>query len=176
MSKVNSFAKLGHMMLLRISQALMAVAVALLALMGVLVVTQVVARNGFDLGLPWADELARYCSISLVYLAMPLLALRGQHVAVDMLPQLLGGKFRILMAAATEVGITLFCVITLFGMHAYLLRAGKFTTQAMGLSNWLFYAPSVVGIALFALISLLRLMDILGFRYSENGQADGFHP
>jgi TRAP-type transport system small permease protein len=173
MSNANSLVSLAHAALLRISRALMAIAIALLALMAILVVLQVVARNGFDLGLPWADELARFSSISLVYLSMPLLALRGQHVAVDMLPQLLGGRSKVVLAAIAEIGTAVFCITTLFGMHAYLIRAGKFSTQALGLSNWLFYAPSVVGVALFGLVSLLRLVEIGGDGTNADTKPEG---
>ncbi|MGV8935852.1 MAG: TRAP transporter small permease [Allorhizobium sp.] len=151
----------------------MAVAVALLGLMAVLVVAQVVARNGFNLGLAWADELARFSSLALVYLAMPLLALRGQHVAVDMLPQLLGGKAKTAMAVAVEIGIFAFCAITLYGMQSYLMRAGKFATQAMGMSNWILYAPAAIGISLFALVALLRLVTIAGVGSTPEIRAGG---
>jgi C4-dicarboxylate transporter DctQ subunit len=57
-------------------------AILSLALLSGLIVLQVGARNFFDMGMPWADELARYCGVALVYLCVPILAMRGQHVAV----------------------------------------------------------------------------------------------
>lgn len=144
----------------RLSQACLVIAVVQLGLLAGLVVLQVIARNGFDLGLPWADELARFCSLSLVFLSLPLLALRGRHVAVEMLPQVLGGRWRVIMAGISEIGVFVFCAFTLYGMQNYLARAGKFATPAMGMSNWLLYAPAAIGITLLLLVALLRLSDI----------------
>ena len=61
----------------------------LLALMASLVVLQVAARNFLDLGLPWADELARFSGIGLVFLTVPALAGRQVLVSVTLLPDLL---------------------------------------------------------------------------------------
>lgn len=176
MATVTSLIKIGHSAILHLSRALMAVAITLLALMAFLVVLQVVARNGFDLGLPWADELARFSSVGLVYLSIPLLALRGQHIAVDLLPQLLGGRSRLAMAIIVEIGILIFCAITLYGLQAYLMRAGKFATPAMGMSNWFFYAPAAIGITLFALVALLRLLQIAGGGRKDTESQIGGHP
>lgn len=133
------------------------VAALLLALLAVLVVGGVAARNLFDLGLPWVDELARFCGIALVYLTVPMLALRGQHVAVDMLPKALPPVPRLWMEKVAELAMLAFCALFLFALHLFLARAGKFETPALGMSNWLFYAPPVIGFALLALAALARL-------------------
>lgn len=151
----------ASLLLLRLCQACMALAIALLAMVAILVVVQVVARNSFDLGLPWADELARFAGLSLVFLSIPLLALRGQHVAVDLVPQLIGGRTQLAMAIVSEIGILVFCVISLFGVHSYLSRAGKFATPAMGMSNWFLYAPVAIGMILFACVAAMRLATFI---------------
>ena len=58
----------------RLARLGLSFSIFLLALIAALVVLQVAARNLFDLGLPWADELARFCAIGLV--------LRGRVVCV----------------------------------------------------------------------------------------------
>lgn len=132
-------------------------AALLLALLAVLVVGGVAARNLFDLGLPWVDELARFCGIALVYLTVPVLALRGQHVAVDMLPRAMPPAVRRWMEAAAGLAVLAFCALFLFALQAFLARAGRFATPALGMSNWLFYAPPVIGFTLLALAALARL-------------------
>ncbi|WP_394893144.1 TRAP transporter small permease [Mesorhizobium sp. AaZ16] len=136
-------------------------AILFLALMSVLVVAQVIGRNIFDLGMPWADELARMSGIALVFLCVPLLALRGQHVAVDMMPMLLPPRARRAFLFAAEVMVLAFCALTLYGLQAFLLRAGKFATPSMGISNWFVYTPAVIGFALLAAATLLRLATLL---------------
>lgn len=132
----------------------------LLALMTVLVVGQVIGRNVFDLGTPWADELARFSGLALVFLCVPLLALRGQHVSVDMIPMALPVRWRRYALMASEVAILTFCVLTLLGFQSFLSRAWKFSTPAMGLPNWVFYAPALLGFLLLLVISALRLIDL----------------
>ena len=73
------------------------VAMLLLAVMTVFIVVQVTARNVFALGLPWAEELARYAGLGVVYLAVPLLLLQDKHIKVDLLlNRLHGGAARAL--------------------------------------------------------------------------------
>jgi TRAP-type C4-dicarboxylate transport system permease small subunit len=40
----------------------------------------------FNAGLPWAEELARYCGLGVVYLTVPLLLLHDKHIKVELLP------------------------------------------------------------------------------------------
>ncbi|KXF75249.1 TRAP transporter [Paramesorhizobium deserti] len=143
-----------------VSLACRTMAIFLLALMALLIVTQVVGRNIFNLGMPWADELARFSGIALVFLSVPLLALRGQHVAVDLVPMMLPQHLRRYVLAFIEIAISAFCLLTLYGFQSFLSRAGKFATPAIGISNWLFYAPALLGFILLLMISLLRLAGL----------------
>lgn len=153
----------------RVTGACRTAAILLLALMSALVVTQVVGRNAFDLGMPWTDELARFCGIALVFLATPLLALRGQHVAVDLVPQMLEPGARRVVAAVGEMAVLVFCGLTLYGFQSFLSRAGKFATPAIGIPNWLFYAPALAGFVLLALVTLVRLADLAAASRSREG-------
>jgi TRAP-type C4-dicarboxylate transport system permease small subunit len=146
--------------LTRISVFCRTLAAAGLALMTALVIGQVVGRNLFDLGLPWADELARFCGVSLVFLCVPLLALHGQHVCVDLIPQALPNRLRRIVLIVGELAVLVFCALTLAGFHAFLTRAWKFSTPALGLPNWLFYAPALAGFLLLLLISGLRCAEL----------------
>lgn len=164
---MNAFSAKAVATLRVVSRTCRSVAVLLLALISVLIVTQVVGRNIFDLGMPWADELARFSGIALVFLTVPLLALNGQHVTVDLIPQLLAPRARGILAAASELAVFIFCSITLYGFHSFLSRAGKFSTPAIGIPNWLFYAPALIGFLLLALVALARLADLAASRGVE---------
>lgn len=76
----------GRAILARFARIGVTLGMGLLVLMAVLVVTQVAARNFYDLGLPWADELARFSGIGLVFLSVSCLAGRHVLVSVSMLP------------------------------------------------------------------------------------------
>ncbi len=136
-------------------------AILFLIVMTVCIVGQVIGRNVFNIGMPWADELSRVSGIAIVFLAVPLLALRGQHVAVDMVPMLLKPRARRIVLVAAELMVLGFSAFMLFALQAFLLRAGKFATPAMGLTNWFVYTPAVIGFALLALVTILRLVVLM---------------
>ncbi len=154
----------SHRALEWVSLACRTAAVLLLALMVVLVVGQVIGRNALDLGMPWADELARFSGVALVFLCVPLLALRGQHVAVDLVPMAMPGAFRRIFLILAEGAILAFSVLTLIGFQSFLSRAWKFSTPAIGIPNWIFYAPALIGFVLLMLVAALRIADLLGGR------------
>jgi TRAP-type C4-dicarboxylate transport system permease small subunit len=136
-------------------------AILFLIVMTVCIVGQVIGRNVFNVGMPWADELSRVSGIAIVFLAVPLLALRGQHVAVDMVPMLLKPRARRIVLVAAELMVLGFSAFMLFALQAFLLRAGKFATPAMGLTNWFVYTPAMIGFALLALVTILRLVVLV---------------
>ncbi|WP_265520022.1 TRAP transporter small permease [Nitratireductor luteus] len=158
---IGSAVRAADKMLETVSLACRSAAIILLALMALLVVGQVVGRNAFDLGMPWADELARFSGIALVFLCVPLLALRGQHVAVDLVPMMLPLRLRRYALALVEAAILVFCLLTLYGFQSFLSRAGKFSTPSLGMSNWFFYAPALAGFMLLLLVAAVRLTGLL---------------
>lgn len=79
--------------------------VLLLVAMAVLVAGQVLMRNVFALGLPWADELARWFGIALVYLTIPHLLDRGSHIAVELLPNRLKGRWKTAVLVFAELSV-----------------------------------------------------------------------
>lgn len=135
--------------------------VLLLFAITILVAGQVLMRNAFSMGLPWADELARWFGIMLIYFCIPHLLLRGQHITVTLLTDQLSGRWRAAVLLIGELSIAVFAVISLFAFQAFLERAARFTTPAMNMPNLIFYMPAVIGIVLLALIALLRALTIL---------------
>ena len=156
----------GHESLLgrslsRLSEVCVGIAMLLLIVITALVVSQVLARNFFSVGLPWADEASRFAGIAMVYLATPYLLFHGQHVAVTMLAEALSGIKRTLCLAIAELATLGFCVLTLYGFYRFLLRAARFSSPALGIPNLWLYMPALISIALLALISLYRLGRIM---------------
>lgn len=137
------------------------IAMLALMLMTALIVLQVAGRNLLDTGWPWAEELARYAGLALVYMAVPLLLLRNKHILVDIVSSRITGLPGKLLHIANELLILLFCVLFLWGGWAFIQKAGKFTTPALGLPNTLYYLPALLGMLLLALVSLARLLHLL---------------
>ncbi|KAA0011316.1 TRAP transporter small permease [Billgrantia pellis] len=139
---------------------------SILLLLGiaVLVAGQVMMRNAFSLGLHWADELARWFGIALVYLTIPHLLDRGAHITVELLPNRLKGRWRMAVLAISELAVASFAGLCLVAFHAFLERAARFRTPALDLPNLFFYMPAVVGIALLGFIAMVRVLTLLGRR------------
>ncbi|MEO3434080.1 TRAP transporter small permease subunit [Inquilinus sp. CAU 1745] len=144
----------------RASRLCVVVAVGMLFVMSALIVLQVAARNFVDLGLPWANELARFTGIALVYLTTPYLLLRERHIAVDVFSSMLKGRSRLVLRLLTELATLTFAALTLFGAQQFLMRAAKFSTPAMGMPNFIFYLPMVVGTALLFAVALARVVAL----------------
>ena len=138
-----------------------AIAMVLVALVTLLVVAQVVAREIFVVGLAWADEASRWAGLGVIFLVVPLIALHGGHVRVDMFINLLPGRARRVVQGLDEWLGVLFCGLFLVAGWYFLQRAGRFTQPAMGLSNLWFYMPAAVGMVLLFLVMLRRALGAL---------------
>ena len=141
----------------RLTSAMLYAALAALLAMTALVVVQVICRNFFDLGLPWADELARFCGIALVFLAIPHLLLEDKHIAVDMVVELLPRLARSVLGIVNRVLALAFCAVLLWAIYKFLSRAWQISTPALGIPNPVYYLPAILGFALFAVVTIYRL-------------------
>lgn len=141
----------------RLCEGLFTLAAALILVIVALIVAQIAARNLWNTGLPRAEETARLAGMLSVYLTAPLLALRGQHVAVDVLVAALPRLPRLIAALAAELSMLAFGALTLWGGWLYLQRAWKFRTPALGLQNIWIFAPVMACFGLLCLIALWRI-------------------
>ncbi len=137
------------------------IAMILLGVMTFLVLLQIAGRDLFGSGWPWADELARYSGLGLVYLTIPLLLMRDGHVKVDMISSRFKGKAAYVLHVFNEALIVLFFGLFFWGGWVFMQRAAKFSTPALGMPNWLFYLPAAIGMLLFGLVALRRLSRAL---------------
>jgi TRAP-type transport system small permease protein len=133
-------------------------AMAALAAMTFLVVVQVFARDVLHLGLPGADELARYSGLAIIYLTAPLLLLQNKHVLVDLLINVFPSRLRAAIDLLNEIFIVAFCALFLWGGWLFLQRAGRFSTPALGMPNLVFYTPVMLGMLLLSFVAVIRLV------------------
>jgi TRAP-type C4-dicarboxylate transport system permease small subunit len=147
--------------LARACQFLELVTMCLLGAVTILILIQIAARDIAGVGAPWAEELARYCGLGLVYLALPWLLLHDKHIHVDLFVSRLKGMPARALRVANELLTLTFCVLFLWGGWAFMQRAARFSTAALGIPNWIYYLPAFVGMFFFLLVSLLRLQRAL---------------
>lgn len=136
-------------------------AMLMLMAMTALIVLQVLGRNLLGVGWPWAEELARYAGLALVYLGAPVLLMQNKHILVDIVSSRVKGLAKRWLNAINEALVLFFCVLFLWGGWAFLKKAGKFSTAALGIPNTLYYMPALLGMALLALVSLHRFILLL---------------
>lgn len=141
-----------------IASGLTVLAVAMLAMTTLLVLAQVALRNLLDLGLPWADELARFGCVALVFLALPRLLIEGKHIAVDLLPNALPVWGRRLMGRLSALLTFGFCALVLWALWLFLRRAAAFSTPALGMPNLVYYTPAIIGVLFLAVAALWRML------------------
>lgn len=142
----------------RPAASLEGVAIACLLLMTAFITLAVLARNVLAIGLPWAEELARYCSVSLVFLAAPVLLADRAHIAVDFAVGSLPPAVRDVAARVALGLVALFCAIFLVAGWQFIAGAWRFATPALGIPNWLFYAPVFLGVLLMGCVAVRDLV------------------
>lgn len=143
------------------ARGLLAAATGLVLLIAALVVAQIVARNLWNTGLTRAEEITRLSGVLAVYLTAPVLALHGQHVAVNAFANMLPRLPRLACALLAEVAMLGLALMSVWGGWLYLDRAWKFRTPALGMQNIWLYGPVMLCLAALAVVALWRIWATL---------------
>lgn len=133
---------------------------ACLLLMTCLVFANVIARYGFDSGIPVSEEVSRYCLVWLVFLGA-ITALRDHaHLGVDTLVRRLPPLGKKLCFVASSAIMLVCCWIMLRGSLHHMELARSNVSPVTGISqSWLFLAGVVAaaGMGGLILLNLFRL-------------------
>jgi TRAP-type C4-dicarboxylate transport system permease small subunit len=92
--------------------------------------------------------------VSLVFLAAPVLLAERAHVAVDFVARSLPPPARDLVARVALALVALFCAIFLVAGWRFMAGAWRFATPALGIPNWVFYAPVLLGVLLMGCVAI----------------------
>lgn len=133
---------------------------ALLASVG-LAFYAVVLRYGFNASLEWLEEAARYLALfAALLVAGPVLRHRG-HVALDLFPASLTGRFRHLHRLVA--GMIAFAVAVAVFVWSFQLVMQTMTfgmrTGSLQFPQWLPYSIIPVGMAILIVFSLLEIIE-----------------
>jgi TRAP-type C4-dicarboxylate transport system permease small subunit len=136
---------------------------AICALVGItaLIMAQVLAREVFALGLPWADELARYFGLCVIFLVVPILLANDEHVRVDLFLNMMPDGPKRLVRIANELLNVAFGAVFLYAGWLFMQRAWKFSTPAIGMPNLIYYLPAMIGMTLLLLVAVRRAIAAL---------------
>lgn len=132
----------------------------LLALVVVLVASDVAARN-LARPLAWSVSLTEYLLVYITFLPMPALVRGKGHVCADFIRTAMPPGLQ----RAVEIGVYLLCLATcaylaLVASSAAIgtFRSGAYDVRTFDVPRWLIYAPMVVGLWLSALEFLRYLL------------------
>lgn len=148
--------------------------VALVSLMVGLAFAQVVLRNLFWLGLPWADIVLRHIVLWIAFVGASLATRQGRHIAIDVVSRLMPPKARRWLAAVLNAAA---CVITVllasaaWAFVAFERLGGSFLFQ--GLPIWWVQIIIPVGFGLMAFRFGLRSALIAAGRLEERLLEEG---
>lgn len=147
-------------MMRRIVTFLESCAILFLLLMAMFVMLQVFTRNILSQGLPEAEEFARFFSIMVIFLVIPILLDKKQHVKVDFFANMLPERVQDVFARISNLATVIFCAGFFYSGVLFISRAWKFKTPAAGIPNWMFYTPVFIGLFLMGAIALRDALAI----------------
>lgn len=152
-----------------------AASLSLLALMAIVFV-DVAGRNLFNSPLPWGTELLEVLLGVMVFVLYPVLARRGGHIVVDLvpIPRFARGAQRVL---AGTVGALLFGVIT-WCCARQALRSAEYgdASAILGIPTaWVLWGMAALA-ALSALAFAAHALGLIGTRAADGSSgAEGAH-
>ena len=155
-----------------IEEALVALGMAVAS---VVLFINVVLRFGFNSGWEWAEEVARYSIVWIVFIGGSICARKGMHLAVDAVAIRISAAGQRLLRMGVNVVCFLFCIyLALYGWDMVQLarETGQITAALEIPIYWVYLAIPVGGVLMgfrFAQDFLFALRGEQGERVTEAG-------
>lgn len=138
-------------------------------ILSILVILQVITRFVVDYPLSWTEEISKYLMVYIVFLGSALAMRDHQHIAIDFLPEVLGGKSKHrLTIIVLWISILFFAVLTYYGSILTVIVAGQ-ASPTLQFSMSLAYAAIPLGSILMLLNAVAVLIEMRLNRYNNHG-------
>jgi len=156
-----------------------------MAVIVVVMAVQVVARYVFNASLIWAEELCRYILVWQTFLFVGVAYQRGELIAVEVVPDLLGPRARFLLKLAASLPILVFLWLITVNGYTYATRFQHqnlpaldfiwtaLTGREAGVSVFWVYVSVAIGSALLAMHLVLSLLSDIAALARGSGREDG---
>lgn len=139
--------------------------------MVVVTIAQVAGRYVLSYSLPWADELARYCLVWMVFIGMVVAFARGAHITADLLRERYRGRVGLVMLTFIDVANAVLFVALLYGGLRLMQMAATQMTPGLGISKSWIYAALPLGSVL--MLWELARQGVVRFRHpGATGRSD----
>ncbi len=126
-----------------------------------LLFVNVVMRYLFLAPIFWAEELARYLMVWLIFLGAGEVVAGEGHISINLMTRILGGRGSDILKKVVALICLLFCAaLTYYSwQHTMRVRSALQTTPALDLPMWWAYLAIPVGSALMTLRYIIQLFD-----------------
>ena len=146
-----------------ISDAIALLSVIGLVILTVLVTFSVVMRYVFNDALTWSDEIASYCLLAIVFFGISHTLIKGGHIRIDLLTNLLSKRVRNWFMLLSYVIGTLFCVFLVLAVwhridNFWVRHTISFTDLRTPL--YIPALPLLVGAVMLLLTMLVKLASL----------------
>lgn len=139
------------------------VVAAILGTLVVLLASQVFMRYVVRAPFVWSEELARYLLIWCTFIGVSLAVREGRNISVDLLPVMLGERWRRPFAVLANVGALAFFLVIIFASIPLIGRIAAIgqSSPGLGIPMWMIYAAVPVGLGLAAVRAVQSLWVML---------------
>lgn len=137
------------------------IAALCLGFLFVVLLLNVILRYGFDSGIPWAYEIHALLLPWLVAGGLVIASSKGRHIAITLLPDVIGRRARQFLLLAVEGLVLAISVNVLISSRPILMAAQYQSYSTLPLSQvWGYYSLvyAFAGMAAIAVLDILRLL------------------
>ncbi|MFW2367263.1 MAG: TRAP transporter small permease [Desulforhopalus sp.] len=147
----------------KLSQVLIAIGAAMLAMMMFLTAVDVGLRYALNRPLAGAFELVGYMMAIFVPFSIAYCAQQKGHVAVDLIMGLFPPKVRLISEICTTFITLIFVTVIAWqnGLYFFEVKGSGLTSAVLLIPEYPFVAPTAIAFATFALILLVHLLELL---------------
>lgn len=122
--------------------------------------------------IPWSEEIMRYGSIWLTFLAAAMVSFRDEHLSLELLRGIGSARFQVFHTAFLHLLAALFGGLVFYQGTIYCLKNGMQTAPTTGLLMIYAYAALAVGGGLIMLAELMRAWDTISPPDEEEPHSD----
>jgi len=145
-----------------IEKILMTILGILMIIMVLVIFMQVVLRYGFKSATNWADEVARYCMIWMIFLACAIGYRRHCHIKIDILTRYLPLGIKRILEFVMYILQIVFLGVVLYAASAYISSIENQRSIALRLNMQYIHMSTVIGSTLMIVFILEQMwLDIL---------------
>jgi len=137
-----------------LGDAFESVAIAFLVVLCLSVFIQIIMRNFFASGSIILEELARFSLVSLVFLMLPVLTVRKQHIIVDFVLNMLAVPVRKGFVLVIQIVIGAGSIFLILAISRIMVMNYNVRTAALRMPNYIFYLPVALGLVFNVIASL----------------------